>query len=117
MAVIGTGASAAQMIPEVQKTAATMAIYQRSPGHVLSRDNFEFPAWVRWAFRNVPLAMTLYGMFVRKLVGSGSGSGSDSGFARPADCQFATSTESCSVEYLSREHILTLNSPRRSKRD
>ena len=92
MAVIGTGSSAAQFIPEVQKVAASMVVYQRSPGHVVPRDDFEFPAWVRWTFRNVPLVLILYGMFVLKMVGSGSGSGS--GSAQPADRQSATSMES-----------------------
>ena len=37
MGVIGTGSTASQIVPEVQKHAARLTVFQRSPGWVLPR--------------------------------------------------------------------------------
>ncbi|TDZ99050.1 flavin-containing monooxygenase [Mycobacteroides salmoniphilum] len=54
VAVIGTGASAVQIIPELVKTAARVKVFQRTPGWVLPRLNFEHPAWAQRLFDSTP---------------------------------------------------------------
>ena len=54
VAVIGTGASAVQIIPELVKTARSVKVFQRTPGWVLPRPDFSHPQWVRTAFRRLP---------------------------------------------------------------
>ncbi|CAG9975613.1 unnamed protein product [Clonostachys byssicola] len=50
VALIGTGPSAAQVAPKIQPVVDKLYMYQRSSGHVLPRQNFEFPSWVKTLF-------------------------------------------------------------------
>lgn len=59
VAVIGTGASAVQIIPELVKKAAKVKVFQRTPGWVLPRVDFAHPAWAKQLFRRVPGAEDL----------------------------------------------------------
>lgn len=59
VAVIGTGASAVQIIPELVKQAAKVKVFQRTPGWVLPRPNFPHPGWARQIFRHIPLTEQL----------------------------------------------------------
>ena len=56
IAVIGTGASAVQIVPELVKTAAFVKVFQRTPGWVLPRPDVEMPASVQTLFAKVPAA-------------------------------------------------------------
>ena len=56
IAVIGTGASAIQVIPEVQRQAAHLTVFQRTPTWVLPRMDFTTPALQRRVFRRIPAA-------------------------------------------------------------
>lgn len=56
VAVIGTGASAVQIIPELVKSAASVKVFQRTPGWVLPRVNFRHPAWARSTFTHLPVS-------------------------------------------------------------
>ncbi|ORX04675.1 flavin-containing monooxygenase [Mycolicibacillus trivialis] len=56
VAVIGTGASAVQIIPELVKTAATVKVFQRTPGWVLPRVNARSSGLVKRVFKELPLA-------------------------------------------------------------
>ena len=56
IAVIGTGASAVQAVPELAKEAAELTVYQRTATHVLPKFDFRFPPAVRWLFARVPVA-------------------------------------------------------------
>ena len=58
VAVIGTGASAVQIIPELVRTAASVKVFQRTPGWVLPRLDFGHPEWLRSVFRHVPGAQS-----------------------------------------------------------
>lgn len=58
VAVIGTGASAVQIIPELVKTARSVKVFQRTPGWVLPRPDFPHPRWARAAFRRAPIAQS-----------------------------------------------------------
>ncbi|WP_170763769.1 flavin-containing monooxygenase [Ruegeria lacuscaerulensis] len=55
VAVVGTGASAVQFVPEIVDTAAHITIYQRSPPYVLPRPDGPIATWVRSLYRRIPL--------------------------------------------------------------
>jgi 4-hydroxyacetophenone monooxygenase len=56
VAVIGTGASAAQLIPEVAKQAGSLAIFQRTPAWFIPTPDYHDPVsdGALWLFRHVP---------------------------------------------------------------
>ncbi|MGB0955150.1 MAG: flavin-containing monooxygenase [Panacagrimonas sp.] len=56
VAVIGTGATAVQMVPELARKAAQLDVYQRTPIWVLKKPDAEIPSWLRSTFRALPLA-------------------------------------------------------------
>jgi cation diffusion facilitator CzcD-associated flavoprotein CzcO len=62
--VVGTGASAVQLIPEVAQRAAQLDVYQRSAPYLLPRRNHAYPDPVRQLLRRIPGAQRLrrYGM-------------------------------------------------------
>ncbi|MDP2226191.1 MAG: NAD(P)/FAD-dependent oxidoreductase, partial [Moraxellaceae bacterium] len=51
VAVIGTGASAVQLIPAIQPKVAALTVFQRTPHWVLPKPDFAMPLAVRAAFR------------------------------------------------------------------
>lgn len=56
IAVIGTGASAVQIVPELVGTAAQVTVFQRTPAWVIPRSNFRVPGLVKKLFRRFPAA-------------------------------------------------------------
>ncbi|PPE75569.1 4-hydroxyacetophenone monooxygenase [Solimonas fluminis] len=58
VAVIGTGASAIQIIPEMVKQAGFVKVFQRTPGWVLPRPDYGTPDWMRALFRRAPAAQS-----------------------------------------------------------
>lgn len=54
IAVIGTGASAVQLIPELAKRAGDLTVYQRTATHIMPKPDFEFPQAVRRLFARLP---------------------------------------------------------------
>ncbi len=54
VAVIGTGASAIQIIPEVAKKAASVKVFQRTPGWVMPRLDLPTPALAKAIYATVP---------------------------------------------------------------
>jgi len=59
VAVIGTGASAVQFIPEIQPKVAKLLLFQRTPAWVLPRPEGKIGAWQRRLFRRFPLLQRL----------------------------------------------------------
>ncbi|MFC5728666.1 MULTISPECIES: flavin-containing monooxygenase [Nocardioides] len=55
IAVIGTGASAVQIVPELQKVAARVDVYQRTPNWVIPRNERSFTALEKAVFRRLPV--------------------------------------------------------------
>ncbi len=55
VAVIGTGASAIQIVPAVQPQVARMTIFQRTPGWVLPRMDRDISETERWLLRRFPV--------------------------------------------------------------
>ena len=56
VAVIGTGATAVQMVPELARKVAHLDVYQRTPIWVLKKPDAEIPGWMRSTFRALPVA-------------------------------------------------------------
>jgi cation diffusion facilitator CzcD-associated flavoprotein CzcO len=54
VAVIGTGASAVQFVPEVVRQAGQVSVFQRTPPWIHPRPNVAIPAGVQKVFRRVP---------------------------------------------------------------
>ncbi|MCX5046179.1 NAD(P)/FAD-dependent oxidoreductase [Aldersonia sp. NBC_00410] len=59
IAVIGTGASAVQIIPELVRTAGHVTVYQRTPGWVLPRLNRRISPPMKHLYRAVPGAQSV----------------------------------------------------------
>nr|WP_296773651.1 NAD(P)/FAD-dependent oxidoreductase [Rhodococcus sp. (in: high G+C Gram-positive bacteria)] len=56
VAVVGTGASAVQFIPEIQPIAGSLFVFQRTPSWVVPRLDFAFPGAAHSLFRRAPIA-------------------------------------------------------------
>ena len=68
VAVIGTGASAIQFVPEIQRQVETLHVFQRTPHWVLPKMDASLPKWVRSVFETMPGAQAFargvtYGIF------------------------------------------------------
>ena len=59
VAVVGTGASAVQLVPELVKVAKFVKVYQRTPGWVMPRLDFATPELAQNVFTKVPAAQHL----------------------------------------------------------
>ncbi|MEZ0381562.1 flavin-containing monooxygenase [Mycobacterium sp. pW045] len=59
VAVIGTGASGVQIIPELVKVAKSVKVFQRTPGWVLPKVNTSTSGPLKWVYKNVPAAEKL----------------------------------------------------------
>lgn len=54
VAMIGTGATAIQLAPEIAEAAAELHVYQRTPIWLLPKPALRFPRWLQAVFRRVP---------------------------------------------------------------
>jgi cation diffusion facilitator CzcD-associated flavoprotein CzcO len=54
VAVIGTGASAIQIVPSIVDEVAKLKLFQRTPAWVMPWTNIEFPKWAEWSLSHVP---------------------------------------------------------------
>jgi cation diffusion facilitator CzcD-associated flavoprotein CzcO len=59
VAVVGTGASAIQIVPEIAPRVGKLFVYQRTAPWVVPKPDGEIPAWKRAAFRRMPAAQQL----------------------------------------------------------
>jgi cation diffusion facilitator CzcD-associated flavoprotein CzcO len=57
VAVVGSGASAVQFVPEIQPSVAELHLYQRTAQWVLPKPDLAVPRWVRRAFARWPATM------------------------------------------------------------
>lgn len=60
IAVLGTGSTASQLIPELAKVADTVYSVQRSPTWILPKPDRRYTRRERWAFAHLPFAKKLY---------------------------------------------------------
>lgn len=59
VAVVGTGASGVQIVPELVKVAESVKVFQRTAGWVLPRYNTATADWLKDIYKTVPLAEML----------------------------------------------------------
>ncbi|WP_170929129.1 flavin-containing monooxygenase [Mycobacterium paraense] len=60
IAVLGTGSTASQLVPELTKVAAKVYSVQRSPTWILPKPDRHYTRRERWIFAHVPFAKKLY---------------------------------------------------------
>lgn len=60
VAVIGTGASATQFIPQLAREAGQLTVFQRSAAYVKARNDRPYASWQKRLFRRLPLLMRLH---------------------------------------------------------
>jgi cation diffusion facilitator CzcD-associated flavoprotein CzcO len=60
VAVVGTGASAIQIVPELVKQAAQVKVFQRTPAWVMPRPDYAAPAWSQRLFERLPVTQTAF---------------------------------------------------------
>ncbi|KAK3813301.1 MAG: putative flavin-binding monooxygenase-like protein [Benniella sp.] len=60
VAVVGSGASAIQVVPSIVNKVKTLEYYQRTASYVIPRNNNPYNAVWRWMFRNIPLFHRAY---------------------------------------------------------
>ncbi len=67
MAIVGSAASAIQILPAVAPRVASATLFQRTPNYILPREDREYSQRQKWVFRYVPGALRLYrlGIFLR----------------------------------------------------
>ncbi|KAK9709856.1 hypothetical protein K7432_008753 [Basidiobolus ranarum] len=63
IAIIGSGASAVQIIPEIADKVKNLYVYQRTPTWVVPRNNYKFSSVVKWIFQYVPFVRRMYRWF------------------------------------------------------
>ena len=56
VAIVGSAASAVQIIPEIVDKVAHIDLYQRTPNWVLPRMNKKYPPWRKWLHRKLPIS-------------------------------------------------------------
>jgi cation diffusion facilitator CzcD-associated flavoprotein CzcO len=54
VAVVGSGASAIQFVPEIAQEAAMLHVFQRTPAYLLPRSNPRYPRWIKSLIRLLP---------------------------------------------------------------
>ena len=59
VAVIGSGCSAAQVVPAIEPTVASVDVYQRTPAWTLPRGDFEYSERAKRLFRRFPVLQRL----------------------------------------------------------
>lgn len=59
VAVLGTGASALQFVPQIQPQVAQLTLFQRTPSWVLPRGDHGIVAWQRTLFRLIPFTQSV----------------------------------------------------------
>ncbi|MET0896313.1 MAG: NAD(P)/FAD-dependent oxidoreductase [Mycobacterium sp.] len=62
VAMIGTGATAVQLMPELAKQTADLTVYQRTPIHVVPKTDFPMPKALRRLFARVPRSQRAFRM-------------------------------------------------------
>lgn len=62
--VIGNGASAIQFLPGLAEKARETHLFQRSPNWIHPLNNYRYPHWAHWLFRNMPAAAALHRLWI-----------------------------------------------------
>jgi cation diffusion facilitator CzcD-associated flavoprotein CzcO len=62
--IIGTGASAIQVVPAIAGQVETLSIFQRTPPWIIFKPDFAISAWHRWLRRKLPFMQKLNRAFI-----------------------------------------------------
>jgi cation diffusion facilitator CzcD-associated flavoprotein CzcO len=62
--LIGSAASAVQIVPEIAKVARKVTLFQRTANYVIPRHDRRYTAFEKWCFRHVPLYEKLYRLYL-----------------------------------------------------
>lgn len=68
VAVIGTGASAIQLIPAIVDEVEHLDIYQRTPIWLMSKPDAEIPGWLKTVFRTLPFLQHMIRWLINVIV-------------------------------------------------
>ena len=60
VAIIGSAASAVQVVPEIAGKVAKLEVYQRTPNWVMPRRSYSYPKWLRSVFRRILILARAY---------------------------------------------------------
>jgi cation diffusion facilitator CzcD-associated flavoprotein CzcO len=60
VAVIGTGASAIQFVPQIQPKVIRLDLYQRTPPWIMPKPDREITRFERWLFKHLPITQRLF---------------------------------------------------------
>lgn len=60
VAVIGSGASAIQFVPQIAPKVGRLTLFQRTPNWVIPKPDRVYPAWERWLLKYVPGLHSFY---------------------------------------------------------
>ena len=60
VAIVGTGASAVQIVPEIAREVGRLDVYQRTPIWVAPKFDPKIPGWLQGLFRRVPLTQRAF---------------------------------------------------------
>jgi cation diffusion facilitator CzcD-associated flavoprotein CzcO len=63
VAVIGTGATAVQLIPELARVVSELTVYQRTPIWVVPKNDWEIPPWLQGLFARAPIMQRAFRLF------------------------------------------------------
>ncbi|KAI8147577.1 hypothetical protein BJV82DRAFT_710071 [Fennellomyces sp. T-0311] len=64
VAIVGSGATAVQLLPALRKVAAHVYSYQRTPAWVTPRDQFKYSSLLKFIFKWVPFVMRIYRFYI-----------------------------------------------------
>ncbi|HXI87793.1 MAG TPA: NAD(P)/FAD-dependent oxidoreductase [Parvularculaceae bacterium] len=68
VAIIGSAASAVQVVPEIAPIVAHLDVFQRTANYILPRDDHRYPAWLRALFRAAPPLARAYRGYIFSLM-------------------------------------------------
>ncbi|NIJ10980.1 cation diffusion facilitator CzcD-associated flavoprotein CzcO [Saccharomonospora amisosensis] len=60
VAVVGTGASAIQFVPQIAEDVAQLTVFQRTPPWIMPKPDHAMPEWAKRLFTRVPLTQRVY---------------------------------------------------------
>src|SRR5438067_1593410 len=60
VAVVGTGASAVQFVPQIAPDVARLTLFQRTPPWIMPKPDHAMPSWARTLFKHVPGTQRAY---------------------------------------------------------
>lgn len=68
VAIIGSAASAVQVVPEIAPKVAHLSVFQRTANYILPRDDHGYPAWLKALFRAAPPIARVYRGYIFSLM-------------------------------------------------